>query len=73
MNIDLQYKISNNSNYQNFLRQNSYWYKYLNRDASYFKEFNLDMKDKMGLKPTDRLNKMLNNINTLQMFMDVLK
>lgn len=73
MNIDLQYKISNNTNYQSFLRQHSYWYKYLNRDASYFKEFSLDMKDKLGLKPTDRLNKMLNNINTLQMFIDVLK
>lgn len=73
MNIDLQYQINNNLNYQNFLREHSYWYKYLNRDASYFKDFVSDMKDKYGLKPTDRLNKMLNNINTLQMFIDVLK
>ena len=73
MSIDLQYKINSNPTYIRFLRENSYWYKFLNRDPSYFKEFILDMKDKYGLKPTDRLNKMLDNINMLQMFIDVLK
>jgi len=73
MNIDLQYKIASNPRYQSFLRENSHWYKYLNRDSSYLKDFDLDMKDKYVLKPTDRLNKMLDNINTLQMFIDVLK
>lgn len=73
MSIDLQYKINSDPNYVRFLRENSHWYKYLNRDSNYFKDFVLDMKDKYGLKPTDRLNKMLDNINMLQMFIDVLK
>ena len=73
MSIDLQYKIYSDPNCIKFLRENSYWYKYLNRDSDYFKDFILDMKDKYGLKPTDRLNKMLDNINMLQMFIDVLK
>lgn len=73
MSIDLQYQIASNPNYQRFLRENSYWYKYLNRDPSSFKEFVEEMKDKYGLKPTDKLNRMLENINALQMFIDVLK
>lgn len=73
MSIDLQYKINSDPNYVRFLRENSHWYKYLNRDSNYFKDFVLDMKDKYGLKPTDRLNKMLDNINMLQKFIDVLK
>ena len=32
-----------------------------------------DMKDKYKLKPTDKLNKMLENINMLQTFLDVLR
>lgn len=73
MSIELQYKIGSNPMYQKFLKENSHWYKYLNRNPLYFKDFIIDMKDKYGLKPSDRLNKMLDNINTLQMFIDVLK
>ena len=73
MSIDLQYKINSDPNYIRFLREHSYWYKYLNRDPAYFKDFVMDMKDKYGLKATDKFNKMLDNINMLQMFIDVLK
>ena len=73
MTLDIQYKIASNPNYQKFLRENSHWYKYLNRNPDSFKDFILDMKDKYHLKPTDKLNKMLDNINMLQMFLDVLK
>lgn len=73
MNIELQYKIKNNLMYQRFLRENSIWYKYLNRDAKYFNDFVLAMKDKYELKPSDRFNKMLNNISLVQNFLDVFK
>ena len=73
MSIETQIKLKSNINYLKFLRENSYWYKYLNRDPAYFKDFVMDMKDKYGLKATDRFNKMLDNINMLQMFIDVLK
>ncbi len=73
MKIDLQYKINSDYNYIKFLRENSYWYKYLNRDPIYFKDFVIDMKDKYGLNFSDKFNKMLDNINMLQMFIDVLK
>ena len=73
MKIDLQYKINSDYNYIKFLRENSYWYKYLNRDPIYFKDFVIDMKDKYGLNFSDKFNKMLDNINMLQMFIDVMK
>ncbi|CCZ57669.1 unknown [Clostridium sp. CAG:762] len=73
MSIDLQYKIKNNLMYQKFLRENSIWYKYLNRNPLLFNDFISDMKDKYELKPSDRLNKVLNNISLIQNFLDVLK
>ena len=73
MSIDLQYKIKNNLMYQKFLRETSIWYKYLNRNPLSFNDFISDMKDKYELKPSDRLNKVLNNISLIQNFLDVLK
>lgn len=73
MSIDLQYKIKNNLMYQKFLRENSIWYKYLNRNPLSFNDFISDMKDKYELKPSDRLNKVLNNISLIQNFLDVFK
>ena len=73
MTLGLQYQLKTNPNYIKFLREYSYWYKLLSRNPAYFKEFVEDMKDKYKLKPTDRLNKMLENINMLQTFLDVLR
>ncbi len=73
MNLELQYKINTNDKYKHFLHENSHWYKQLNRDPLSFKAFVNDMKDKYELKPTDKINKALNNISMLQMFLDVLK
>ncbi len=73
MTVELQFKIQNNPVLQRFLRENSEWYKTLNRNPNSFKQFVNAMKDKYQLKTTDRLNKMLNNISMVQMFLDVLK
>ena len=73
MTIDVQYKIKSNINYQRYLRENPIWYKKLNRDPRSFRQFILEMKDRYELKPTDKLNKLFNNIAMLQNFLDVLK
>ena len=73
MNLALQYKINQDKRLKQFLRENSYWYKYLNRSEIYYKDFINDMKDKYKLKPTDRINKMVDNINMISSFLDVLK
>ena len=39
MNLNLQYKISQDPRQLQFLRENSYWYKYLNRSELYYKDF----------------------------------
>ena len=73
MIIDLQNKIYNDGNLKRFLYEESYWYKYLNRDYKYFNDFIKSMKNKYKLNTSDKLNKMLNNIGTLQTFLNVLK
>ena len=56
-----------------FLRENSYWYKYLNRRGEYYKDFIEDMKEKYKLKPADKINKIMDNIQMVRTFLDVLK
>ena len=73
MTIDLQYKINSDMNYLRFLREHPYWYKRLNRDPGSFNAFVREMKDKYELKPSDRINKLLNNITLIQSFLDVIK
>ena len=73
MSLELQYRINSDPRLKQFLRENSYWYKYLNRNSSYYKEFIDDMKDKYKLKPTDKINKMMDNINMVRTFLDILK
>lgn len=73
MILELQYKIKNDPNLQRFIKEHSYWYKELNRNPNNFKNFVYDMKDKYGLKTTDKLNKMLDNINMVQSVLSVFK
>lgn len=73
MRLDIQYRILEDPIQKKFLRENSYWYKYLNRSPSAYKYFIQEMKDKYKLKPTDRINKMMDDINMISSFLDVLK
>ena len=73
MNLKLQYTIHQDTKQLQFLRENSYWYKYLNRSERYYKEFINDMKNKYKLTGRDRLNKMIESINMVHSFLDVLK
>ena len=73
MNLNLQFKIKQDPKQLQFLRENSYWYKYLNRNELYYKYFLEDMKEKYKLRPTDKLNKMIESIDMFRTFLDVLK
>lgn len=72
MRLDLQYRIIQNEKQRTFLMENSYWYKYLNRTNNYYKDFLEDMKDKYKLKPEDKINRIIDNINMVKTFLDVL-
>ena len=73
MTLDLIMKINSDPKQKQFLRENSYWYKYLNRSNNYYKEFINDMKNKYKLTTQDKINKVINNINMINTFLDVLK
>lgn len=72
MRLDLQYRISQDEKQRTFLMENSYWYKYLNRTNNYYKDFLENMKDKYKLKPEDKINRIIDNINMVKTFLDVL-
>lgn len=73
MSIDTILKINSDPLQKRFLRENSYWYKYLNRSNMYYKDFITDMKNKYKLTPQDKLNKVIDNINMINTFLEVLK
>ncbi len=73
MNIDLQFKIKNNPNYQKYIRENSYWYKILNRNPLMFREFEEEVKDKYHLRATDRISKALDALELIQNVVSTLK
>ena len=73
MVLDLQFRIKNDERLKQFLRENSYYYKYLNRSPSYLKDVIEDMKDKYGLKPSDRINKIIDNISLMNSFLEAIR
>ena len=73
MSLDILMHINNDPLQKQFLRENSYWYKYLNRSNIYYKDFIIDIKDKYKLTTQDKINKVINNINMLNTFLEVLK
>lgn len=73
MSIDLIMKINSDPKQKQFLRENSYWYKYLNRSNKFYKEFLNDMKNKYKLTTTDKLNKIINDINMVSNILEVFK
>ena len=73
MILDVQFKIKNNPYYQRYIRENSYWYKILNREPNRFKEFEEKAKERYGLRPADKLNRMLETVEMLQTIMSSFK
>ncbi len=73
MNLDLQFKIKNNPNMQRYLRENSGWYKYLNRSPEYLNTFNEEMKERYKLRPGDKLNNIVDKLDLITSFFNVLK
>ncbi len=73
MTLDIQFRIKNNPHYQRYIRENSYWYKILNRDPSRIKEMEELAKEKYQLRPTDRINRMLETVEMLQTLMSSFK
>lgn len=73
MTLDIQFKLKSNPLYKQYLRQHSSWYRLLTRNPNLYKEFEEEVKDFYKLRPTDRINQMLDTIELLQTFMTSFK
>lgn len=73
MSLDIQFKIKNNPQYIKYLREHSYWYKYLNRSPNYFPQFEQELKAKLGIRTQDKIVKMLDTFEMMNMLVSKLK
>ena len=73
MILDIQFKIKNNPILQTYLREHSDWYKILNRNPKLFQKFEEEAKIHYKLRPTDRINKVLETIEMFQTIMSQIK
>ena len=73
MNLDIQFKLKNNPLYIKYLRDNSYWYKILNREPDSFENFEEEVKINYKLRPSDRINQVLDYIEMFETIMSTLK
>ena len=72
MNLLVQYKLKSNPTYLKFLRENSNWYKYLNRNSSYIKSFEQEMRQKYKLTTKDKVDKLVDSLDTVSQLLDIL-
>ena len=73
MELELQYKIKNTKNYYNYLKQNSYYIKRLNRNSKEFSSFDNFVKDKYGLRVSDKISKTIDNIDLINTLLKAIK
>lgn len=73
MNLNIQFKIKNNPNYQRYIRENSGWYKLLNRNPNLFREFEEEVKDNYELRPSHKIMKTLDNLEMITTLFNNLK
>ena len=73
MNPNIKMIIDSNPNYKLYLRNNSYWYKILNRNPELIREFIEEVKDKYKLRFTDKVNNLIDKIDMIERFMEVLR
>ena len=66
-------KLKNNPKMYEILKQNSYYIKLLNRDPNFYKTFLRDMKEKYKLRPTDKMNEVIDNIDLISNILETLK
>ena len=73
MNTNLKILIDSNYYYKEYLRSNSYWYKILNRNPNMINQFTQEVKEKYKLRTTDKINNVVEKIDMISKFIDVLR
>ena len=65
--------LDSNPNYIKYIRTNSYWYKLLNRNPDLINNFISEVKEKYKLRTTDKINNIIEKINMINKFINVLR
>ena len=73
MILPLQFQIKNNPNLYRYLRENSYWYKDLNRNPNNLRYMEEEMREHYQLRPSDKINKLVDQLNLIRTFMDMIE
>ena len=73
MRFDILMKLESNPKMMNYLKENSEWYKYLNRNPLNYDVFIKTMKSKYKIRTTDKINNVIDNIDTVSNILNILK
>ena len=65
--------LDSNDIYKTYLRSNSYWYKTLNRNPEAIDVFINEVKEKYKLTTQDKINKIVDKIDMINKFINVLR
>ena len=72
MQISNQIVINKNPLLKRYLRENSYYYKYLHRNPDIIGQIYKEMQKSYKLTLNDRLDKVIDNLNMINNFLDIL-
>lgn len=73
MDFKIKIALDSNSDYRRYLRSNSYWYKTLNRNPERLNDFVSEVKEKYKLRTTDKINNIIDKIDMVSKFINVLR
>ena len=73
MTVSTQIKILNMKNNYQYLKDNSNWIKELNRNDNSINDFFEFIKDKYSLRMSDKISGFVDNIDTIQKVLSILK
>ena len=73
MDTRIKLMIDANPDYKRYLRTNSYWYKTLNRNPDMIDVFINEVKDKYKLRASDKINDLIDKIDMVSKFINVLR
>ncbi len=65
--------LDSNPEYKRYLRSNSYWYKTLNRNPEMINNFIDEVKEKYKLRTSDKLSDLIDKIDMVSKFINVLR
>ncbi len=73
MDFKIKIALDSNPDYRRYLRSNSYWYKTLNRNPEMLNAFVSEVKEKYKLRTTDKINSIMDKIDMVSKFINVLR